>query len=34
MTEERKAKGIPLHPKVAVDLRSIAEELDVEYDLE
>jgi len=34
MTEERKSRGIPLHPKVAEDLRAIAQELDIKYDLE
>ena len=34
MAEERRRRGIPLHPKVASELRAIAEELEVEYDLE
>jgi LDH2 family malate/lactate/ureidoglycolate dehydrogenase len=33
VADERRAHGIPLHPKVVADLRSIAEELGVEYDL-
>jgi len=33
MAEERTVKGIPLHPKVVADLRDIAEELGIEYDL-
>jgi LDH2 family malate/lactate/ureidoglycolate dehydrogenase len=32
--ERRAREGIPLNPKVAVDLRAVAEELGVEYDLE
>ncbi|MBC7250956.1 MAG: Ldh family oxidoreductase [Anaerolineae bacterium] len=32
--ERRAREGIPLNPKVAADLRAIAEELEVEYDLE
>jgi LDH2 family malate/lactate/ureidoglycolate dehydrogenase len=31
--ERRAQEGIPLGPKVEADLRSIAQELDVEYDL-
>ena len=34
MTERRAREGIPLHPKVAADLREIAGELGVAYDLE
>ncbi|MDW8069600.1 MAG: Ldh family oxidoreductase [Anaerolineae bacterium] len=33
-TERRLREGIPLNPKVAADLRAIASELEVEYDLE
>ena len=33
MAEERLAHGIPLHPKVVADLRKIAEETGVKYDL-
>jgi len=32
--ERRSREGIPLNPKVAVDLRAIGEELGVVYDLE
>jgi L-2-hydroxycarboxylate dehydrogenase (NAD+) len=32
-TEERMAKGIPLHPNVVVDLKAIAEELGMSYAL-
>jgi len=32
--ERRRQEGIPLNPKVAADLKAIAEELGVEYDLE
>ncbi|MDY7041846.1 MAG: Ldh family oxidoreductase [Chloroflexota bacterium] len=32
--ERRAREGIPLNPKVAADLRAIADELEVEYDLE
>jgi LDH2 family malate/lactate/ureidoglycolate dehydrogenase len=32
--EENARKGVPLNPKVAADLRALAEELGVEYDLE
>lgn len=32
--ERRQREGIPLNPKVAADLRAIAQELGVEYDLE
>ena len=32
-TEERMAKGIPLHPNVVVDLKAIAEELGISYAL-
>jgi LDH2 family malate/lactate/ureidoglycolate dehydrogenase len=31
--EERMAKGIPLHPNVVADLKAIAEELGISYDL-
>ena len=31
--EERKANGIPLHPKVLQDLKSLAEEVGIKYDL-
>jgi LDH2 family malate/lactate/ureidoglycolate dehydrogenase len=34
MADERRAQGIPLHPKVAEDLRRIAVETGVTYDLE
>lgn len=34
MAEERRKKGIPLHPTVASELHAIAEELGVEYDIE
>lgn len=34
MADERRAQGIPLHPKVVAELRKIAEETEVEYDLE
>ena len=33
MADERRAHGIPLHPKVVADLKKIAEETGVEYDL-
>ena len=33
-TEQRSRNGIPLNPKVAADLRAIAGELGVEYNLE
>ncbi|MDW7992932.1 MAG: Ldh family oxidoreductase [Anaerolineae bacterium] len=33
-TERRLKEGIPLNPKVAADLRALAQELGVEYDLE
>jgi len=32
--ERRSRGGIPLNPKVAADLRAIAEEVGVKYDLE
>jgi L-2-hydroxycarboxylate dehydrogenase (NAD+) len=32
-TEKRMAKGIPLHPNVVTDLKAIAEELGITYDL-
>ena len=31
--KERKANGIPLHPKVLQDLKDLAKELDIKYDL-
>ena len=31
--KDRKANGIPLHPKVIEDLQELAKELDIEYDL-
>ncbi len=34
MAEERRAHGIPLHPKVVADLKKIAEETGVEYNLD
>jgi LDH2 family malate/lactate/ureidoglycolate dehydrogenase len=34
MAEQRERQGIPLHPKVAAELRRIAGEVDVVYDLE
>jgi LDH2 family malate/lactate/ureidoglycolate dehydrogenase len=33
-TERYLREGIPLNPKVAADMRTIADELRVEYDLE
>jgi hypothetical protein len=33
MADERRAQGIPLHPKVVAELRKIAEETEVEYNL-
>ena len=33
MADQRRTHGIPLHPKVAADLRKIAQETGVEYDL-